>query len=72
MRNVVLILVILLLACGTGLLIYGILVAPEDFRSPLGLDLWRKPAEVSAWGAGSIVAGVLLFLGFGRKGKKGG
>ena len=70
MRNVVLLLVILLLTCGTGLLIYGFQVTPEDFRSPLGLGLWRKPAEVSAFGSGAIVAGVLLFLVFGRKSEK--
>ena len=57
MRRLALAVAVLLLSLGTGLVVYGVSVDRGDFRSPLGLSLWQQPAEVTAWGAGTLVAG---------------
>ena len=61
MGRLVLCLAVLLLSVGTGLVVYGVSVDRGEFRSPLGLSLWQQPAEVTAWGAGTLVAGFVLF-----------
>lgn len=62
MRRLALAVAVLLLSLGTGLVVYGVSVDRGDFRSPLGLSLWQQPAEVTAWGAGTLVAGFVLFV----------
>ncbi|MGE3174482.1 MAG: hypothetical protein AB7O97_17765 [Planctomycetota bacterium] len=53
---------VLAIAAGTGLLIYGLVVTPDQWVSPFGL---AAPAGAVAWGASLLVFGLLLLITFG-------
>lgn len=57
---------IVVIAVGTGLLLYGLAVDAEHYRRPAGIALLATPSESAAWGAGFLVAGALSLVVFGR------
>jgi len=57
---------IVVIALGTGLLTYGVKAEQGEFRAPAGIRLLSTPSETAAWGAGILVAAVLMLVLFGR------
>jgi hypothetical protein len=56
-----------LIAVGTGFVVYGSSVDPQHYRAPAGIQMLGNPSETTAWGAGFLVAGVLFLFLFGFK-----
>lgn len=67
MRNLVRFVCVVLIAVGTGFLVYGASVDPAHYRAPAGIREIGSASECAAWGTGMLVGGVLLLLMFGMR-----
>lgn len=67
MRHLVRFLCIVLIAVGTGLLVYGSTVDPAKYHAPADIAILYTPTETVAWGTGILVGGMLFLAMFGFK-----